>query len=56
VRDTERFSQTSVGWVLRELSRANPSAVTAFVEEHSDEMSAEARRMATAKIRGRGRR
>jgi 3-methyladenine DNA glycosylase AlkD len=56
VRDPERFSQTSVGWVLRELSRADPDAVTAFVDEHADEMSAEARRMATAKIRGRGRR
>jgi 3-methyladenine DNA glycosylase AlkD len=56
VRDPERFSQTSVGWVLRELSRADPAAVTAFVEEHAEKMSAEARRMATAKIRGRGRR
>jgi 3-methyladenine DNA glycosylase AlkD len=56
VRDPQRFSQTSVGWVLRELSRAEPGAVTAFVEEHREEMSAEARRMATAKIRGRGRR
>lgn len=56
VRDPERFSQTSVGWVLRELSRADPDAVTAFVDEHGDEMSAEARRMATARIRGRGRR
>jgi 3-methyladenine DNA glycosylase AlkD len=56
VRDVERFSQTSVGWVLRELSRADPNAVAAFVEEHAEEMSAEARRMAMAKIRGRGRR
>jgi 3-methyladenine DNA glycosylase AlkD len=56
VRDQARFSQTSVGWVLRELSRADPDAVTAFVDEHAAEMSAEARRMATAKIRGRARR
>jgi 3-methyladenine DNA glycosylase AlkD len=56
VRDPERFSQTSAGWVLRELSRADRGIVTAFVEQHADTMSAEARRMATAKMRGRGRR
>jgi 3-methyladenine DNA glycosylase AlkD len=56
VRDPERFSQTSVGWVLRELSHVDPAAVTAFVDEHAESMSAEARRMAIAKIRGRGRR
>jgi len=36
--------------VLRELSRAVPEAVAAFVEAHP-EMSAEARRMATARLR-----
>jgi len=45
-----RFAHTGPGWVLRELSRAVPEAVAAFVEAHP-EMSAEARRMATARLR-----
>ena len=50
VRDPARFSQTSVGWLLRELSRAEPDAVAAFVASHGDRMSREARRSATAKL------
>ena len=46
----ERFAQTGPGWVLRELSRAVPERVRAFVESHP-EMSPEARRMATARLR-----
>jgi 3-methyladenine DNA glycosylase AlkD len=46
----ERFAQTGPGWVLRELSRAVPERVRAFVEAHP-EMSPEARRMATARLR-----
>ena len=53
VRDPARFSQTSVGWVLRELSRAEPQAVAAFVAAHAGEMSPEARRTATAKLEPR---
>ncbi len=49
-RDPARFSQTSVGWVLRELSHAEPAAVAAFVEAHADVLSREARNMATAKL------
>jgi 3-methyladenine DNA glycosylase AlkD len=45
-----RFAHTGPGWVLRELSRAAPEAVAAFVEAHP-EMSSEARRMATARLR-----
>jgi 3-methyladenine DNA glycosylase AlkD len=45
-----RFAHTGPGWVLRELSRAVPDAVAAFVASHP-EMSAEARRMATARLR-----
>ena len=45
-----RFAHTGPGWVLRELSRAVPEAVAAFVAAHP-EMSAEARRMATARLR-----
>ena len=45
-----RFAHTGPGWVLRELSRAVPDAVATFVDAHP-EMSAEARRMATARLR-----
>ena len=53
VGDGARFSQTSVGWLLRELSRADPNAVTRFVRTHASEMSSEARRSATARLRRR---
>lgn len=46
----DRFAHTGPGWVLRELSRAAPDAVAAFVEHHP-ELSKEARRMATARLR-----
>ena len=49
-RDERRFAQTSVGWVLRELSKAEPEAVRRFVDEHGERLSAEARRAATAKL------
>jgi 3-methyladenine DNA glycosylase AlkD len=56
VRDPARFSQTGVGWVLRELSKAEPARVRTFVSEHEGALSTEARRMATARLDGRGRR
>jgi 3-methyladenine DNA glycosylase AlkD len=46
----ERFAHTGPGWVLRELSSVAPDRVTAFVDEHP-ELSAEAQRMATARLR-----
>ena len=46
----QRFAHTGPGWVLRELSRAVPERVMVFVEAHP-QMSAEARRMATARLR-----
>ncbi len=46
----DRFAHTGPGWVLRELSKAAPEAVARFVEEHPD-LSKEARRMATARLR-----
>ena len=46
----ERFAHTGPGWVLRELSRAAPDAVSDFVDAHP-ELSSEARRMATARLR-----
>jgi 3-methyladenine DNA glycosylase AlkD len=54
VLDEARFSQTGVGWVLRELSKAEPARVEAFAAAHP--LSTEARKMALAKITGRGRR
>jgi 3-methyladenine DNA glycosylase AlkD len=51
--DPARFSQTSVGWLLRELFRAEPERVERFVREHGDHMSAEARRAALARLRPR---
>jgi 3-methyladenine DNA glycosylase AlkD len=42
VRRSERFAQTGAGWVLRELSRAEPQAVIAFVKAHREELSREA--------------
>jgi hypothetical protein len=36
--------------VLRQLSRAHPERVAAFVDDHP-ELSSEARRMATARLR-----
>lgn len=50
VDDARRFSQTSVGWVLRELSKSQPDQVRTFVNDHGDRMSAEARRAASARL------
>jgi 3-methyladenine DNA glycosylase AlkD len=49
-RDPRRFAQTSVGWTLRELSKAEPEAVRAFLAEHGERLSAEARRAAAARL------
>ena len=51
VADPRRFAQTSVGWTLRELSKAEPEAVARFLRDHGERMSAEARRAAGAKLR-----
>lgn len=50
VADRERFAQTGVGWVLRDLSDAAPDRVYDFVSTHRDEMSREAVRMAAARL------
>jgi 3-methyladenine DNA glycosylase AlkD len=50
VADPTRWSQTSVGWLLRELSDRRPALVERFVEAHEGRMSAEARRTATARL------
>jgi 3-methyladenine DNA glycosylase AlkD len=51
VADPARFSQTSVGWLLRELSRAEPARVRQFVDEHGGSMSREALKAATTRLR-----
>ena len=48
--DGRRFAQTSVGWVLRELSASAPQAVRRFLAERGEQLSAEARRAASAKL------
>ena len=46
----ESFAQTGVGWVLRELSRAEPDRVAGFVRRHQEKMSREAIRSAVRKL------
>ena len=48
--DSRRFAQTSVGWVLRELSTSEPDAVRRFLAESGEQLSTEARRAAAAKL------
>lgn len=50
VRDPERFAQTGVGWVLRELSLANRSAVVAFAETHAARLSREGMKYTVEKM------
>ncbi len=44
--DDDRFAHTGPGWLLRELSRAEPAAVRDFVDAHP-QLSTEAVSMAT---------
>ncbi|MBI1749367.1 MAG: DNA alkylation repair protein [Acidobacteria bacterium] len=50
VRSKERFLQTGVGWVLRELSLAERDAVVAFARTHAPQMSRECMRYVTEKM------
>lgn len=50
VEDPARFAHTGAGWVLRELSVADPQAVDAFVAERIGQLTAEGVRYATAKF------
>jgi 3-methyladenine DNA glycosylase AlkD len=45
----ERFDQTAVGWVLRELSRGAPDRVEVFFRKHAQLMSKECARHVVAK-------
>lgn len=46
----ERFDQTAVGWVLRELGRAQPVRVEGFFRRHAHLMSRECARMTVARL------
>ena len=46
----ERFAQTGVGWLLRELAEADCEAVTAFTRAHLARMSREAVRYVTERM------
>lgn len=50
VRHRERFAQTGTGWVLRELAKAEPERVLAFVEAHLEHFSREGLRYALEKM------
>jgi 3-methyladenine DNA glycosylase AlkD len=52
----ERFVQTGAGWVLRELRRASPDAVDAWLGRHGDLLTADARQSLKPRARGRSRR
>jgi 3-methyladenine DNA glycosylase AlkD len=46
----DSIDQTAVGWLLRELSRAEPTRVEAFVRRHARFMSRECVRQAVEKL------
>lgn len=50
VQHPERFAQTGTGWVLRELSLAEPEQVVTFVETHLHCFSSEALQKAVANL------
>lgn len=50
VRYPDRFAQTGTGWVLRELSKAEPEQVAGFVDRNLELMSREAVRMSVARL------
>jgi 3-methyladenine DNA glycosylase AlkD len=51
VADPERFAQTGVAWVIRELSASRPDLTEPFLERHTGDMSVEARRQARGRSR-----
>lgn len=51
VLDPERFAQTGVAWVIRELSRSRPDLTERFLARHARTMSPEARKQARGKQR-----
>jgi hypothetical protein len=53
VWSVDRVDQTGVGWLLRELSRAEPTRVEAFIRRHARFMSRECIRHAVEKLPAR---
>jgi 3-methyladenine DNA glycosylase AlkD len=51
----ERFAQTGAGWVLRELRKASPDEVDAWLARHGDLLTADARQSLKPRARGRSR-
>ncbi|MCB1043193.1 MAG: DNA alkylation repair protein [Acidobacteria bacterium] len=51
VLGNDRFEQTAVGWLLRDLSHVRAQDVRKFLDDHRASMSAEALRTAQAKLR-----
>jgi len=51
VHDPERFAQTGVAWVVRELARSRPDLTEAFLERHDGDLSPEARKQARGRHR-----
>lgn len=51
VHDPERFAQTGVAWVIRELSKSRPDLTEPFLVRYGGVMSAEARAQARGKRR-----
>jgi 3-methyladenine DNA glycosylase AlkD len=49
VADPERFAQTAVAWVMRELAAARPDLTEPFLERHAASMSPEARKQARSR-------
>lgn len=47
MHETEFFIRKAIGWALRDYARSNPSAVTAFVLQHRDQLSGLSFREAT---------
>jgi 3-methyladenine DNA glycosylase AlkD len=52
VLDHERFAQTGVAWVIRELSTSRPDLSEDFLRRHHDDMRPDARKQALGKRRG----
>jgi 3-methyladenine DNA glycosylase AlkD len=50
VRSPERFMQTSVGWLVREMGKAEPEAALDFALAHRAELSREALRYIVEKM------
>ena len=52
VKDTERFIQTGIGWVVSDMAKVDPDAAGALVERHLDDLSAEVVRRHTRRLPG----